>query len=367
VPPEWLAESDSQFIDVNDVHVHYKIAGEGEPTLVLLHGFGASLFSWREVMPPVAEAGAVVAFDRPAFGLTTRPLPGEWGDQNPYSPEAQADLTVALLDKLRVERAVLVGHSAGGTIAVLTALRHPEHVEALILVDAAVYVGGTPRWLHPLLSTPQMRRLGPVLVRLISRWGETVIRIAWHDPSKITPEILTGYKKPLRAENWDRALWELTLVSHPLDLEAQLEKIRMPALVISGDDDRIVPTEQSVRLATELPNAQLAIIPSCGHLPQEECPDAFLDAVTDFLAKLPRVCNQQSVVHRLPLWFNLVLDSGSAQQTLDARRHARICQRSQMTSPLLLYPGKNSRFPSEDGREVVCRVRLSTIDAPVFT
>ncbi len=288
VPPEQLADPDSVFIDVDGLQVHYKIAGQGEPTLVLLHGFGASVFSWRKVVAPLAEVGTVIAFDRPGFGLTARPLPGEWSAENPYSPEAQADLTVALLDELGVEKAVLVGHSAGGTIAVLTALRHPERVESLVLVDAAIYTqGGTPSWLRPLLLTPQMRRLGPLLVRSIVRWGEAAIRTAWDDPDLITVELLSGYKKPLQAENWDRALWELTLASHHLGLGAQLDRIGVPTLVITGDNDRIVPTEDSVRLAAELPNAELVVIPDCGHVPQEERPEQFLQAVTDFVMQLP--------------------------------------------------------------------------------
>jgi pimeloyl-ACP methyl ester carboxylesterase len=288
VPPQQLAEPDSRFVDVNGLQVHYKTADQGEPTLMLLHGFGASLFSWREVREPLSQIGSVIAFDRPAFGLTERPLPGDWSGENPYSPEAQADLTVALLDELGLERAVLIGHSAGGTIALLTALRHPERVQALVQVGAAVYEGGgTPGWLRPLLRTPQMRHLGPLLVRSIGARGQDLIRSAWHDPGKITPQIVAGYKKPLQAENWDHALWEFILASHPLDLPNRLEEITVPVLVITGDDDRWVPTPQSVHLADELPNAELAILPVCGHVPQEECPEPFLQAVTDFLDRLP--------------------------------------------------------------------------------
>jgi pimeloyl-ACP methyl ester carboxylesterase len=288
VPPAQLADPDSRFADVNGLQVHYKIAGQGEPVLVLLHGFAASVFSWREVMTPLAEIGAVIAFDRPAFGLTERPMPGEWQGENPYSPEAQAELTIALMDELGVGKAVLVGNSAGGTMAVLTALRHPERVEALVLVDPAIYYGGgSPGWLRPILRTPQMRRLGPLFARQIQKWGEDFARSAWHDPAKLTPEMWAGHTKPLRAENWDRALWEFTLASHPLGLEERLGELQVPTLVITGDDDRIVPTEQSVRLAGELPNADLVVIPSCGHVPQEECPEAFLEATKSFLTKLP--------------------------------------------------------------------------------
>lgn len=288
LPPQELADEDSLFVEVEGLQVHYKLVGQGDPTLVLLHGFGASVFSWRKVMAPLAEVGTVIAFDRPAFGLTDRPMPADWGEQNPYSPEAQADLTVSLLDEMGVEKAVLVGHSAGGSIAVLTALRYPERVQALVLEDAAVYRhGGTPGWLRPLLLTPQMRRVGPLMVRSAVRWSEAAIRTAWDDPNKITMELVSGYRKPLQAENWDRALWELILASHPLEVEAQLGDVSAPTLVITGEGDRIVPSDQSVRLDAELPNAEMVVIPACGHVPHEECPEAFLSAVADFVGDLP--------------------------------------------------------------------------------
>lgn len=288
VSEEELADPDSLFTDVDGLRVHYKVAGEGGRTVVLLHGFAASTYSWRKVMEPLSALGTVVSFDRPAFGLTARPMPGDFGEVNPYSPEAQVELTVALMDQLGVEKAVLVGHSAGGTIALLTALSHPERVEALVLEDAAIYeTGGTPTWLRPFLVKPCMGRLGPILVRTITLWGESVIRRAWDDPDKITVELISGYKKPLQAAKWDRALWQFLLASHPLDLEERLDEVSVPTLVITGERDRFVPTRSSERLARELPQAQLVVVPDCGHVPHEECAELFLRAVTDFMADLP--------------------------------------------------------------------------------
>ncbi len=181
---------------------------------------------------------------------------------------------------------VLVGNSAGGTVAALTALQYPERVRALVLVDAAIYAHGErfPSWLRPLLRSPQLRRLGPLYVRSIREWGIEFGRSAWHDPSQITDEIWDGYTRPLYAENWDRALYELTIASSSADPAERLDELTLPVLVITGDDDRIVPTEQSIRLAGELPNATLVVIPACGHVPHEECPQAFLDAVNEFLS-----------------------------------------------------------------------------------
>ncbi len=283
-PIEALADADSQFIEINDLTVHYKLYGEGEPTFILLHGFGASLFSWREIVQPLSAYGTVIAYDRPAFGLTERPM--EWEGASPYSQEAQIELLIDLMNTLRIEKAILVGNSAGGTIAMLAALQHPERVQALILVDPAVYAGGgAPAWIRPLLNTPQMNHLGPLFARQIQTRGPEIVQMAWHDPSKITDEITEGYAKPLQAENWDKALWYLTVSSRESNLQNQLQNFNMPVLIITGDDDRIVPTEQSIRLASEIPNAQLVVIPQSGHVPHEEKPQEFMQAVINFLTQ----------------------------------------------------------------------------------
>lgn len=284
VPPQQLADPDSRFIQVDGLQVHYKEMGQGEPALLLLHGFASSTYTWREVMAPLAQNRRVVAFDRPAFGLTERPM--QWEGESPYSAEAQVRLTISLMDALGIRQAVLVGNSAGGAIAALTALRHPERVTALVLVDAAIYQGGRPAWFGLLARTPQMQRLGPLLARNIQNWGRQFAESAWHDPSRITGEIWANYTRPLQIENWDRGLWQLTAASGPTGLSEQLERLQLPVLVLTGDDDRIVPTEQSVRLASELPNADLVVFPACGHVPQEECPQPFLQAIEEFLSSL---------------------------------------------------------------------------------
>ena len=285
VPVEQLVDADSKFVEVNGVNVHYKTWGEGEPTFILLHGFGASLFSWREVTEPLSQLGTVIAYDRPAFGLTERPL--EWEGESPYGPQAQVDIVIGLMDELGVEKAILVGNSAGGTVSMQVALQHPERVQALILVDAAVYAGGgAPSWSRPILKTSQMNHVGPLIARQLQAQGVEFIKTAWHDPSKITQDIFDGYQKPLQIENWDKALWQLTVASEESGLVERLAEITMPTLVITGDDDRIVPTEQSLRLADELPNAELKVIAQSGHLPHEEKPVEFMQAVTEFLSTL---------------------------------------------------------------------------------
>lgn len=286
VPPQQLADPDGRFIEVNGLSVHYKTAGQGEPVFILLHGFGASLFSWHAVMEPLAQRGMVIAYDRPAFGLTERPL--TWSGTNPYSTEGNMDLLLGLMDELEIGQAILVGNSAGGTLSMQFALAHPERVQALILVDPAIYAGSSgPAWVGWLGKLPQVQHLGPLLVRSIQNSGKDLVRMAWHDPSLITQETWDGYTKPLKAENWDRALWDLTMASRDSGLANQLQDFQLPILVITGDDDRIVPTADSVRLAGELPGAQLVVIADAGHVPQEEQPAAFFEIVNTFVSQLP--------------------------------------------------------------------------------
>jgi pimeloyl-ACP methyl ester carboxylesterase len=282
---EELADPDSQFVEVNGQRIHYKVYGSGEPVFILLHGFASSTNSWNNVVNPLSKLGTVIAYDRPAFGLSARPL--TWQGDNPYSPEAQTDLLVGLMDQLGVEQAILVGNSAGGTVAAHTALRYPERVMALALVDPAIYSGGgAPDWAKPLLKTPQMRHLGPLVARSLLNRSEELIKQAWHDPSKVTAESIEEYRKFTKIENWDKALWEFTLAGKDVNLDERLDELDLPVLVITGDDDRIVPTEESIKLSEELPYAALAVIPNCGHVPQEECPGPFMQALVAFIEKI---------------------------------------------------------------------------------
>ncbi len=144
-------------------------------------------------------------------------------------------------------------------------------------MDPAIYSGGgSPAWLRPILTSPQGRRLGPLFTR-DQELGLPVRPVGVARPLESSPTRSgPGFSKPLQAENWDRALWEFTQASRPLGLPERLDELSVPVLVITGDDDRIVPTEQSIRLAGEIPNAELVVIPDCGHVPHEECPEAFL-------------------------------------------------------------------------------------------
>jgi len=121
----------ADFVRAGGQLVHVEQAGSGEP-VVLLHGFGASTYSWRKVMPALAERYRVVAIDLNGFGYTQRPKSRE-----SYTREGQAKLVMDTLDALGIARAHLVGHSYGGGITLYLASRHPERFRSMVLVDSS--------------------------------------------------------------------------------------------------------------------------------------------------------------------------------------------------------------------------------------
>jgi pimeloyl-ACP methyl ester carboxylesterase len=283
------ADSDSRFTDCKGFRVHYKLYGSGRPPfIVLLHGSFLSIRSWSDVAAPLAESATVLAFDRPAFGLTSRPVPSRTNEAR-YSPEAQSDLIVALMDKLNIDRAVLVGNSTGGTLALLTALRHPGRVQGLVLVGAMIYSGYANSEV-PAFMKPVMKAMMPVFSRLmklmITRLYDKNIRGFWHVKSRLSDETLAAFRSDLMVGDWSRGFWELFLETHRLHFDKRVPSAFAPSLVVTGEHDLTVKTEESFRLARELPRAELLVIADCAHLPQEEQPEAFVKGVRAFVGRL---------------------------------------------------------------------------------
>ncbi|MBK8822190.1 MAG: alpha/beta hydrolase [Anaerolineales bacterium] len=282
-----FTEPDSKFIEVNDVTVHYKEVGSGETTFILLHGFGANVYSWREVADDFAQYGRVIMYDRPAFGLTERPMPEDWVE-NPYGMKANVELLRGLMDALGIEKAILVGNSAGGGVSVAFGLEYPERVESLILVDPGVGGGRGPQfpaWGLPLMWTPQMRHLGPLMVRDYQETLPNTIQREWFDQTKLTEEIKQEYLKIFQIENWDRAFYELTFAPAYPELRPLLPQLTVPVFIVAGQEDRLIRAWYFEAIATEIPDAELTLIPQCGHVPQEECPGLFMQAVVQYLDK----------------------------------------------------------------------------------
>lgn len=288
------AGPDATFVDIDGLSVHYTFdeyrgTEANSPLFVLLHGFGASTYSWREVRADLAMLGDVVTYDRPAFGFTERPT--DWAGDSPYGSTAQLALLSGVIAQFQApsQPVIVVGHSAGGTLAAQFGLDFPDRVSGLVLVAPAILTtGGGPRWLSGILGIPQIDRIGPLLVGGIATSGDELLERSWHDVSLLTPEIRENYRAPLTIEGWERAFWEFQKAPRDFTVADRLAEFRVPVSIITGDDDRVVATADSLRLAALIPGATLDVLTNSGHLPQEETPVAFMNALAAAIPSLTR-------------------------------------------------------------------------------
>ena len=287
--PATLADPDGAFAEVGGLRTYYLSSGPEDGTpVILLHGLGGSTFSWRENMDALAEAGyRAIALDRPGFGLTDKPLNFDYGHAN------QADFTVGFMDALGIEQAVLVGHSAGGSVIAHTAARHPERVRALVYVDGAVGDDtNRPEWVGGLVSFPPITRWVQVLAPVIvspERFTD-LLASAYGPEFTVTPEVDAGYARVLQTQDWQNGLVGLVRDASGNTLpRAEVASVDAPTLITWGELDTWIPLAQGEALRDLLPGAEWRTYPDAGHLPMEEAPDAFNRDLIAFLDTLPEL------------------------------------------------------------------------------
>lgn len=280
---------DAEFVTVDGLDVHIETAKYGgdcgctPPLFVLLHGFGASTFSWREVIEPLSGRGDVIAYDRPGFGFTERPV--TWGETNPFGTAGNLALLKSLIERFGKNReVVLIGHSAGGQLAALLAAEHPQLVQRLVLVDPAIITaGGVPDFARWMLDIPQIDRLGPFFVKSLEGAFEQILYSSYYNPVNVTEEVLAGYQAPTDVIDWEVAFWEFMKAPRQEITLTELSTLEQPTLVMSGSKDSIVPLADTKQVAAAIPNSTLVVINQAGHLPHEEQPGVFLHSLTSWL------------------------------------------------------------------------------------
>lgn len=269
---------EERFVRLGDQLVHVEQAGQGDP-VVLLHGFGASTYSWRKVIPALAESFRVVAIDLNGFGYTQRP---ESFDS--YTREGQAEMVLRVMDALGIERAHLIGHSYGGGLTLWIAARHPARVRSIVLVDSSA-----PTYANDRRSrAAALRPLNAFFLRTWVLHPRTVRRAllrSFSDDSLVTPELVREYFDRIRIEGVTAAYYGLTAPARSRPEPVDLKEIQVPAFVVWGAEDELVPVAAGRKAAGLLPDAELAVMEGVGHVPMEERPDEWLRLVLPFLRR----------------------------------------------------------------------------------
>ena len=268
-------------VTVAGTTAQYLEAGSGPP-LLLVHGHEHSASTWRWVIPALARTHRVLALSLPGYGDTA---PGAYPPGSDTTP-----FVAAFLDTLGIGSSHVVGHSAGGAVALRLALANPARVRTLVLVDSA----GLGREVHPLLAVDTLPVVGELAI-LLSRLpggavGRTTLSTAmlfaqpWRAPSGFFSEQHEQGRRPGQLEASTataRALF--SAAGQRQILLDQLPGVTAPTLVVWGGCDYVLPVGHAQAAVNLLPNGQLAVLPDCGHLPHVEDPAGFSSALTAWL------------------------------------------------------------------------------------
>ncbi|MEM1429308.1 MAG: alpha/beta fold hydrolase BchO [Pseudomonadota bacterium] len=275
----WPHADTSRFVQARPHRWHVQIMGqEHAPRVLLLHGTGGASHSWRDVAPRLARTYRVVVPDLPGHGFT------RLGALQRSSLDLMAQDLAALMEKLDVVPDALIGHSAGGALALRMAQLAQTPPAAVVGVNAALEnFEGAAGWLFPMMA--KALALNPLVAPTFARMARptNVERLIGGTGSNIDALGLALYRACISdARHVDGALtmmaqWRLTA------LEAALERTHMSTLLIAGAEDRAVPPRISSRAAARLPNATLEVLPGLGHLAHEEAPERVTARISDHL------------------------------------------------------------------------------------
>lgn len=267
--------SPDDYIDVSGIRLHVRYDGPKDaPAVILLHGLGSSLHTWEPWAQRLSETHRVVRYDLPGAGLTG---PDPSGD---YSDARGIQVLAALMDRLDIPRATIVGNSMGGRLAWMFAAQNPTRVDKLVLISPDGFESpGFKYGKQP--DVPAMLKLMRYLL------PKAALRLnlepAYADPARLTGETVTRYHDLLLAPGVrDAMLARLgqTVLQPP---EPLLSQISAPTLLLWGEKDAMIPIANAADYVKALPNATLVTLPGLGHVPHEEAPEVSLPAVDTFL------------------------------------------------------------------------------------
>ncbi len=270
---------DAEFARVEDTRVRFVDVGPesketGRSPVVLVHGFAASLDTWKPIIPVLAKNHRVIALDLKGFGWSGRPR----GD---YSPRAQAEIVWSLLEERGVDKAAIVAHSWGSSVALQMALMEPERVERIALYDAWVYAEQLPSF----FVWARAGGIGELMFRLFyNERPEDKIALAFYDKRYVTQGLVDHTRKMQERPGTLAAHLEAVRGQRYEEVQERYKTIDKPVLLLWGREDKVTTLEVGERLAADLPNARLVTYPRCGHFPMIEAYDASTRDLANFLA-----------------------------------------------------------------------------------
>ncbi len=259
----------SRFMNLpGGLHVHYRDEGRREgPTLVLVHGYSASLQAWEPWVRSLAGDYRVISLDLPGQGLT-RADQGYAGGREGYGAVVEQVAT-----RLGVEHFTLVGNSMGGAVAWSYAVDHSARLDGLVLVDAAGWpsTGDSQVMIFKILRHPLGRALlKNIDARPLIRQG---LLTGYVDPKLVTTQLVDRYVELARGPGHRDILLSLQTGAHRDATPALLSRIAAPTLVMFGQLDGLIPVSDGKRFADAIPGATLITYPGVGHVPMEQIPD----------------------------------------------------------------------------------------------
>jgi len=275
----------TQFLTLSDgLKIHYTDTGPTDrSTLVLVHGFSASLHTWNEWRDDLDQDFRVITLDLPGHGLSRADPPEQVGI------DRFVDVVVEVADKLDAPTFTLAGSSMGGNTAWKTALAHPERIEGLILVAAS----GWPETAEESESSPFIFRLlaNPIARSILKLIDMTSLvrgglEDSYTDQSFVTDELVQRYVDLSRAPGHRETLLKITAAERELATPATLSMIDAPTLILWGSDDNLVPVSHAQKFDDAITNSTMIIYDGVGHLPQEEAATQSIEAVRTFMMEV---------------------------------------------------------------------------------
>ena len=273
------AFDDSQFLEMEGMKVHYRRTGRGAP-LLLIHGFGGNLWNWQDWTRILSAEYEVITLDLPGFGLTG-PHPRE-----DYSTEMYLSFLDDFAGTLQLDSFVIAGNSMGGGFAWRYALRHPEKIQKLVLVNSSGYPRqkdeGKMLLGFRLLRVPVINQLvTKITPRSILR---KTVRDIYGDPALATEAEVDFYEDILRRKG-NRAALVKRMSAPRKDHSGKIRNIDCQTLILWGDQDKLISYRNAHRFRDDIAQAEMIVYPDVGHAPQMEIPEKSASDLRRFLEK----------------------------------------------------------------------------------